>query len=363
MAMLDRTERMGLFPHDQPHALDIERRASHELARILVDESLPPLDRDQALWNLVRRSERNYDGMFQTVAKSDGIPKMRRSASWALLKRGNLSALRDSTSDTDDPNTIAWKAHLISEAQQDTSPFDTRPVRTNDTAQFDITMPLAVEGMVEFRDAAGQWHSMAVSDDARSALVGNMTACVNAATFATQMVIQKRIVNLMNLGFDFVESYPFRGLSRQTGPNSYSHYYESDWRHKYYPSGRSGDESQGTIDVLTHLVRIAETDLRIHERSQFPFPQSTRGVFWGPIAMNTGILHEEAFKLDGALQIVSQTDAQSAKFVNGWFYGSFRGILLDVDGDGVVELNGVEVFVNKEGHVLEQCPKSRVPAA
>ena len=223
-------------------------------------------------------------------------------------------------------------------------------------------MTLSVEGIVQIRYSKGDWIIKVVRYATRAQMVGKMTAAIKVETFMTDLVIQKRISNLLDSGSDFIEGYLFKGISRQTGVNTVAHYYESIWTHSFYKSGRSGDISEGIIEnVQTHLLRVAETDLVRKDEMQFPYPQSVRGIFYGSVYMNPIIAEEKNTPLDGLLQIISMCDPQVGHLANGWFYGTFRGIPEDVDSDGQVELNGVELFVDREGKILEQYPKTKIP--
>lgn len=349
---------MSLFPHDDHYVLDIESRASGELAEIVSDPGLPLLQRDQALWNLIYRQQRNSAGFLLRLASDDESEQLRHSASWGLLKLGHSGPLRECLSPTDSGNVRAWKLHLLREADGDSSPFEDRPVRQVES-RFDFTMPLHIEGVVQFRGEDGRWRQGIVGQQARIAMVGALTAGIRMETFTTDLVMQKRIPNIFNSGTDFIEGYVFRGISRPSGVNTITHYYESIWQHSFYLSGRSGDDSAGVIEnVPTYLRRIAETDLAQPRGVPFAYPQSVRGVFYGSVHVHPEFERGDAADLDGTMQIISTADARTASLANGWFYGTFRGVPEDVDGDGTVELNGAEMFVDTDGRVLNQRPES-----
>jgi hypothetical protein len=360
---------MGLFPYDDHRVRDIEQRSPSELAAIARDTGKARRARDHALWNLIYHRQPNLDGLLLDLARTDPDGDIRKSASWGLLKLDNSAALSECLSPDDDPNLRAWKLHLIHEARGSTEPFDERSVRKAEfsepgaVAAFDMTMPLSVEGVVQFMDETGEWHLMTVSRSEREDIVGGMTAAVRAETFMTELVIQKRIENLFGSGTDYVDGYLFSGISRRSGINSVSHYYESTWMHSFYPAGRTGDDSQGVLEVGTRLYRIAETDLVTRDDLPFAYPQSVRGIFHGPVYMNPAVISDPDQPIQGMMQIVSSQSQGGRILANGWFYGSFRGVPEDVDGDGAVELDGIEMLVSPGGEVLEQRPATRAPAS
>jgi len=92
-----------------------------------------------------------------------------------------------------------------------------------------------------------------------------------------------------------------------------------------------------------------------------PFPVSVRGSFRDFVYVDPYISQETALPLDGHLQIASPSDlavrdlgwGNSCRLVNGVFYGTFRGVVEDLDGDGKAEVNGVEMLVNGDGDAIE----------
>jgi len=275
------------------------------------------------------------------------------------MKLGALQGLLDSVRAESDSNVGAWKQHLVFELQDRATPFDDRKVRVLDDHPYDFTMPLEVEGVVEFRDEKGDWHSYVTGPVSNERLIGNLTPAVDANTFHNTIVLQKRIKNLHGSGKDHVEGYHLKGISRQLSDQVFRHQYEAISHHDVYRSGVVGDTSQGVVSNATAtLERIADTTVTTTAGASFPHPNSVRGTFKGFVYMNPRVLDEPASNIDGLLQIVSPVDPQAGELVNGVFQGTFRGVPEDVDGDGVVELNGVPMLVAKDGTVTDRAPIS-----
>jgi hypothetical protein len=240
-----------------------------------------------------------------------------------------------------------------------------------------MTLPLMIHGMVQFRafdyesekssasasaatwgnavpkrlDFYGSenytWHSFVAGPQAQRLLVGYLTAAVGSETFYDTLTIQKRCVGD---GPDHIQGYLFSGMSRSLSPTM-AHYYHSNTPQPYYLSGRIGDESEGVVNnVQTNLSRTAETNLMTKENIPYPYVQSVRGLFYGPSMMNTIIKYKKDVALNRLLQIVAPPHS------NGWFFGEFRSVPVDVDGDGTVELNGIEMFVDQTGAVTDRNP-------
>ena len=321
--------------------------ASHEL-------------RDLSIWTLVYQRPMNTVGLITDIAKNEKNPRLRKSAAWALMKLGAVDSLRQTLASEADANVAAWKQHLLNDLNDTTTSPDSRAVRKRDGAPFDLTMPLEVEGVVEFKDKSGTWHTYATGPLSNERLIGKLTPGVNADNFDTTVVLQKRIRNLNGSGRDYVEGYSLKGLSRMVSDNVIRHQYEASSQHDIFPSGIVGDESMGKIELATAtLQRYADTNLSFSPQSPFPYPHSVRGTFRGFVYMNPSVIDSPDKNIDGRLQILSPVDPKAGHLVNGVFYGTFRGVLEDVDGDGIVELNGVEMLVDRHGNVPNRTPLSQ----
>jgi hypothetical protein len=67
--------------------------------------------------------------------------------------------------------------------------------------------------------------------------------------------------------------------------------------------------------------------------------------------MNPAILNNPDMPMDNLLQIVKEP------YANGWFFGEFRSAVVDVDGDGQIEVNGMEMYTDLEGNVVNRTPE------
>lgn len=410
-AEFDRTAAMGLFPHDE--AATPLRSTGNDRLLSIADASDDPALRDDAIWELVYRtaegkSLKQVSELVFSVATSAKEAVLRRSGSWALLKLGQKELLEQCLRADDDGNTHSWKQHLIYESQGRTDWVDPRPARAIESKLgYAVTLPLTIHGMVQFRDynyeeqpgepetrrvfsssdsskvknpsATGypggvsyssypgsqtgtppsygsadprsfRWHSFAAGPIGQRRLVGDLTAAVGRGSFYDNLVIQKVCTDPLGDGFDHVQGYLFRGTSRSLGGNAMAHYYTSRGLQPLYLSGRIGDASEGVIEVETQLVRHAETHIVVNNNIGYPYVQSVRGLFFGPARMNPVVARDENAPIDNLLQIVKEP------YSNGWFFGEFRSVPVDVDGDGQVEINGMEMYTDLSGKVLDRTP-------
>lgn len=322
------------------------------LIPLVEDTATAPSLRDRAMWTLTYQEQPGIGGLLQELSEQDRSPKVRKSAAWSLLKLGQIDALRQSLDREHDANVRAWKAHLLADATDRLFETDLRPLRILEGRQFDVTVPLQVEGLVEFRTDDGQWQTVVAGPIMNERMIGDLTPGIRAETFQTELVLQKRIRNIHGSARDHFEGYLLRGLSRQIAPNVMRHQYEGRSLHTVYPSGVVEDASMGQIDGVTAtLERVADTTFSQRPGVPRPIPEAVRGSFKGYVFASPRLLSEPGRPVDGLLQIISPMDANGGGLVNGIFHGTFRGVLEDVDGDGVVEANGVEMFVGTDGRL------------
>lgn len=326
---------------------------------LLASTAAPDDKRDMAIWALANVAKRSYVPLIEEVAADESNPKLRKSAAWALMKLGDEERLKKILKSEKDPNIANWKKFLINDLKGSTKPFDKRGVKVLKNKMYDFVMPLEVEGFVEFRDNKGKWHTVPTGPLSNERMIGTLTPAIKANTFHNTLILQKRIKNINNSGKDYIEGYHLKGLSRQLKDNVFHHQYEALSRHVVFPSGVVGDESMGRIENAgATLGRNAITNLTVRDDVAFPYPHSVRGTFRGFVFMNPAILKDPSMSIDGILQIITPVDAKAGNLVNGIFYGTFRGIPEDQDNDGLVELNRIDILVDKSGRVMKKTPKS-----
>lgn len=345
---------------DLPTNLIVPPKGRMSVMAAVTDTAESSEFRDLCIWSLVYQRPMNTIGLITEIARNEKNPRLRKSAAWALMKLGAVDSLRQALASETDANVAVWKQHLLNDLNDTTSSSDSRAVRKRDGVPFDLTLPLEVEGVVEFKDRSEKWHTYATGPISNERLIGKLTPGVNADTFNTTVVLQKRIRNLNGTGRDYVEGYNLKGLSRMVSDNVIRHQYEASSKHDVFPSGIVGDESMGKIELATAtLERCADTTLSFSPNASFPYPHAVRGTFKGFVYVNPSIIDSPDRNIDGRLQILSPVDSYAGHLVNGIFYGTFRGVLEDVDGDGIVELNGVEMLVDKDGNVANRTPLSQ----
>jgi hypothetical protein len=388
-AGIDRTSAMGPFPHDNS-VTPLDTRHHGDLVKVAHDVSESVINRDQAIWKLVydedpKHRSKDVPDLLHSIATTANAASLRRSGSWGLLKLGESTLLANCLAKDDDGNVHSWKQTLIYESQGRTDWVDPRPVRAiKSDLGYAVTLPLSIHGMVQFRShnysakpgpgglmgalnygatggkaGAGSytWYSLVAGLDAQRRLVGDLTASVGKDTFYDNLIIQKVCTNPLDDGRDHVQGYLFQGMSRSIGGNAMAHYYMSRTPQPLYLSGRIADSSEGVIEVGTQLARVAETNIVTNDNVPYPYVQSVRGLFYGPARMNTIVTMDANAPLDNLLQIVKEP------YANGWFFGEFRSVPVDVDGDGIVEINGLPMYTDLQGSVVDRTPPSTVPFA
>lgn len=340
---------VGILPEASSPAVAFDTRTDEEL-REAAQSNSDPVERDRAVWELTRR-QAGLD-VASVLAESDPEESVRRSAAWAVLRMGGQEAVTGlAASDLTVDNDTAWCSMLELEAAEDSTPPDRRPVRWIDRPGFDQTVPLDIAGFARVRMPDGTALEATVSPLWFEKVVGGVTACTLGASFSDTLVIQKRMPGFYPDGRDHVEGYLFKGLSFTEAPDRRRHVYECVQHHRVFRSGKVGDESDGVIDdASVMLMRAAETTLNPNlSAGGGPFVSSVRGSFYGFAYVRPDLVVAEQNLQPGMVQLVSPSDPGSGALANTLLYGQFRGMPRDVDGDGQVEANGIDIFVNPQG--------------
>jgi hypothetical protein len=368
----DRTASMGLYS-DDPRCVHTHARPAEQLQELALNVGATRRDRDAAIWLLAHQGTQEARTDLKLIACREGDIAVRRSASWALFKL--LSAASDGESadavvaleevaSAESPlNHKAWNSHLLAEARGETAPHPIAPARRIEGMPFDVSIPISVEGKIRFRDGGGAWHLVSIGGEDGKALIGDLVIYLRAETIFSSLMVQRTIPWMSWMdprdwskpGQDIVDGYRFNGLSRSLSDAAMVHHYDLVSPSRFHLSGRVADPSQGFVENETgSLSCTAETN--ISTDGSGPYPTSVRGAFFGLVfAQEDAMLDEKATK-DGAVQFVSTTNPAVVDHMNGIFFGSFRGIPIDVDDDGTVEINGIPPNVDAKGNPKENIP-------
>jgi len=219
---------------------------------------------------------------------------------------------------------------------------DTREVKFDETNPFDQTLPLLIAGYARVLIPGMGWVQATLSPQWFESIMGRVMACTCQDSFDTDLVIEKKISRYHPDGTDHYEIYKFRGFSQEIAPNVRLHNYQSQSSHPFYPSGKTEDISVEPInDLLIILNRVAESIM-------IPCPgipgkrivQSVRGRYQGPAYVNLNRIMSNGMQIGaGEVQLSDPHHPIAGQLTNTFLFGTFKGKISDLNGDGYLDLN------------------------
>ncbi len=344
-APLPAPSRSVAFPRlTQEQVLRFDSRPDHLLRETSLDHP-SALERDRAIWEYADRRRSEGVSLLALVASQDPDPLVRCSALWALRKvAGGAATQVISLFQRDDhPEVRDWAALFLRELRAPgKSPRETRELRFDSANSFDQTMPLSVAGHAQVLVPGLGRARATLSPLWFESVMGRLLACTRAATFRTELVLEKRLAGYHPDGSHHYQIFRFRGVSRDLGPGVCHHRFEALARHTFYPSGKIEDTSQPPLDdVVVSLPRSALT-------IRAPVPgdpgrtvvSSVRGHLQGAAFINIQRVLSRGMAIGpGEIQVVNPDHPVLHSLTNTYLFAAFRGKLSDLDGDGCLDVN------------------------
>jgi hypothetical protein len=324
-------------------------RSLEELRRVAFNDP-DATERERAAWEYADRLGADAAPMLIEVASSDPDVSLRAGVLWLLQKVGAdrlADALDRFRSDPED-EVAEWADLLLSEISGAEQNRFKKPLRFDASNAFDQTLPLRIAGHAQtVIPGLGQVQAT-LSPMWFERIMGRVMACTRSETFATDLIIEKRQKDFHEDGSDYFEIYHFRGVSRDVAPNVALHNYVGLGAHKFFTSGRVGDSSQPVLDDVTVAVRRAALTVRVPLLPSEIAPRaglravvhSVRGQFDGYAYVNVARLLAGGMKLGaGEVQLTDIHHPVAGPLTNTVLFGTFKGKLADLDGDGWSDVN------------------------
>jgi hypothetical protein len=325
------------------------------LLRSTMIDHADALQRERAAWEFTDRKRLHALPELRDMLKREPDSHVRRGLLWLAQKNCGLRALQlfKEFLHDDDVEVREWAAMLLHESsgQQDTIRIE-RPVKRNPQNTFDQTLPLVIAGYARTLVPSLGWVQVTLSPKWFELILGRVLACTCESTFDTDLVIEKKLDKFHPDGSDHFEIFKFRGFSHALDQQTTHHQYESFTNHTFYPSGKVEDLACDPVDdMYVILNRVAATSLAVDpvDPSRTVI-QSVRGRYMGWAHINLGRMVANDMQLGpGEVQLCSLHHPTHGKLTNTFLYGSFKGKLSDLDGDGLLDVNTEPCHGNREG--------------
>ncbi|WBB96100.1 MULTISPECIES: HEAT repeat domain-containing protein [unclassified Solwaraspora] len=317
-----------------------------------------PMIREQSLYQAMdRRLSGAVDLLAEAVA-NDSDRQVRWNALWALEKIGGTDALRvlDRHANDDDPDVGEWARLFGSELRTGLPSFDNRSFTYDSSRTFDETILLNIhcDVYVALDESGRNWGKITLSPQGLARSYGQAHACPNVDTRNQKLIISKTLDGLHEDGSPHTENFVFRGLTNHANAGRGSFYFESRGLRPVFLSGRADDDSLGHRNEMVAAKRSGEWTLDPNMLIKGePAIRYVRGRVhtWGYLNFDTmrGSSLEDV--LFPGNSILGTLDTPSGPLANAFIVGTFKGKLVDWNGDGAIDANSLDIYSTRDGDV------------
>jgi hypothetical protein len=338
-------------------ALPLDMRPDdHVTAEALGHES--PVVREQSLYEYARRHGHGAIDLLAEAIATDSDREIRWNALWALQKIGGprvLEILRKSLKDHD-PDVAEWALLFASELETGKATFDGRSAKFYEGRTFDevLYLNITVDVYVKLDPAGRHWGSLTLSPRGLARSYGQAHACPNIDTRDHTLIISKVNSLLHEDGTPHVENFPFHGLTSKADANTGSFRFEANVNRPVFLSGKADDMSAGVVPTLVTVPRFGQwtldPKLQVKGESAIRYVRG-RVHTWAYVdidRMQVSAMEEVLFPGNSILGSPHGTDVPLA---NAYVTGTFKGKLVDWDGDGKVDVNSIDIYASRNGAI------------
>lgn len=353
---------------------DFDSRSDSDLLRA-ASHSASALERERAVWEYVHRNPQASVDVLTKRLQEEPEPSVRWNMLWLLVKHGEagaVAALKESLSD-EHAEVRDWASLFLQELTGEPHPMEYDTIEYENDRVFDQTLPLQIAGFADVNVPGMGWVQARLSPQWFESILGRVLACTNTATYMTDLVIEKELLDYNEDGSNHYEAFLFRGASYEISDTLTQHIYESNTMRPFYSSGKVKEGPMQLMPVA--LSRAAGTERlrpknlagvtwqpsdgvdgdrgeRLQDVGVF---RSVRGRFWGWAYTDINRYLEAGTIEPGTVQLMSTADPEYGHLANTAVYGTFRGKLSDLNGDGKLNVNLIPSHGTLKGELDLDC--------
>lgn len=340
-------------------AFSLEAR-SHEELEVAGRTHPDPVMREHALYQLITRRGTSALEVAEAALFDDTDAQLRINVLW-LLENVPSPRCRDfalALMQDRDARVREWARVFCWEMGW--TPQDFRVARkavSHEGRTFDETLFLHIQChlYVRLRPANDLWGHIILSPQVLARVYGQALACPITRTRERELVIAKTLQGLHDDGSEHYESFLFRGFTDRSSSQSGKFYFEASAPRPFYKSGRADDLSDGVVEnVPIPFAREGEWFTNAHMPLKDDYAiEYVRGLFQGWAFVNVERMMEAGGNLlvPGNSVLGTLHHPEVAPYTNTFLAGSFKGKVLDWDGDGVLDLNYLPAHATAAGEV------------
>ncbi|OOO17865.1 PBS lyase [Rhizobium sophoriradicis] len=321
-----------------------------------IEDDTSPLERERAMWEYADRHGQESIAYLLNRMRAEIDNDIRQGLLWLIQKTLSMDDIHEigAYCKDKDAEVADWACLLFREMTgKDLRPAERR-IAVSDDNPFDQTLPLRIAGYAIATVPSVGLVRVVLSPLWFEQIMGRVMACTRQETFGSNLIIEKRIRSYHPDGTDHFEIYKFNGLSSSPFPGVTEHIYECQSRHPFYLSGTVEDKSLGIVDDVNVVLARKANPVIVRPKQHLlvgsanrgsdgrwkELVESVRGKYYGFAFANIDRLFSSGFQIHpGTIQLTSPTHPEIGSMTNLFLYGTFKGKLSDLDGDGVLDAN------------------------
>lgn len=340
-------------------AISLERRTDEELAEAGRNNPDPVL-REHALYQLITRQGSQALRVAEAALFDDPDPLLRINVMWLLEGIVADKASRFCLALTDDKDARVREWARVFAWESGWSPRDFRTAREAKYyagRTFDQTIFLHIQSQlfVRLKPSNDLWGHIILSPQVLARVYGQALACPMFDTREQALVLAKTLKGLHEDGSDHYETFLFKGFTERCSELSGRFYFETNVKRPFFKSGRADDVSEGVIENVTvPFAREGEWFLNggVTVKDVHPI-EYVRGLFqgWAYVNLDRIMAAGGDMLFPGNSVLSTLHHPEVGPLTNGFLAGSFKGKVIDWDGDGVLDLNYLPSYATRKGEI------------
>jgi hypothetical protein len=319
-----------------------------------------PIVREHSMYQLVHRR-----GVGALPALEERLMEEKDSATrvnllWLLqeIPSERCKALALSFRNDKDHRVQEWARVFTWEMGWTTEDFRRARHATYDPSkQFDETVFLHIRCHLYTRlsPSNDKWGHVYMSPQMLARVYGQALACPVTETREHTLVLCKTLKGLHPDGSDHYEAFEFKGFTERSERLRGNFYFEAHAHRPFYLSGKADDASEGVIEDVT-IPFAREGQWFLNENIQIkgqPAIEMVRGRFQGWAFVNLELVQRNngEFLFPGNSVLSTLHHPVVGPMTNTFLTGTFKGKVLDWNGDGELDLNPLDVHATRHGEI------------
>lgn len=340
-------------------AVELDLRTDEQLIRD-AHHHADPVVREYSMYQLAHRRGVGALGEIEIGLHQEQDSQVRVNLLWLLLeiKSEKCKKLALSFRNDKDARVQEWARVFNWEMGWTTEDFRrARHAKYYADRQFDETVFLHIKCHLYTRLSPTNdlWGHVYLSPQMLARVYGQAMACPVTETREHTLVLSKTLKGLHSDGSDHYESFEFKGFTERKDRLQGNFYFEAHAKRPFYLSGKADDASKGVVEDVT-IPFAREGQWFLNENLKIkgqPAIEMVRGKFqgWAYVNLDEVMNNGGDFLFPGNSVLGTLHHPVVGPLTNTFLAGSFKGKILDWDGDGELDFNYLESHATRKGEI------------